>query len=377
MTKIKLFISSLATSIAFLLFFLVSTPVALAAGPTLLIAPTSETIPNGATKTFTININTADQQIFGADAVITYNPQALEVTAVTKGAFFSDFNSSKDNTAGKIELHGYFDTLDDYRSGSGSLGTFVVKAKKDSGSATMSLICNSSANTSQIINKDGNNILPCAEVNTTMITMTNSSGATPTPTPTGTNGDIPPSCNGLSVSPTTGNKPLTVSFACAGSDADNDVTAAEFDIGNGNKKLVEKNIGQFGSIVTTYTYQTAGTYTVTCRVRDNIQKFSSIPDICKRSVTVKTTTTATSSSAGSATASNSADPIVYTGTTEEEVLQPYATPTPVLRATPTPIQLPTAKGNDKLFQIGTILLVTMVTIAAGLILRRMMGGPDI
>lgn len=366
MTKIKHFIA--------LLFLLFSAPVAYAVEPTLLITPTSETIANESTKTFTININTADQQIFGADAVITYNPQALEVTAITKGAFFTDFNSSKDNTAGKIELHGYFGTLDDYRSGSGSLGTFVVKAKKDSGTATMSLICNTSANTSQIINKDGNNILPCAEVNTTTITMTNSSGATPTPTPTGTNGNIPPSCNGLSVSPTSGNKPLTVSFACAGSDADNDVTAAEFDFGNGNKKLVEKSIGQFGSIVTTYTYQTAGTYTVTCRVRDNIQKFSSIPDICKRSVTVKTTAPATSTSARTPTASSSADPVIYTGT--EEVLLPYATPTAVLRATPTPIQLPIARGNNKLFQIGTILLVSIVTIAVGLILRRVMGDPN-
>lgn len=371
MTKIKFLI--------FILFFLVLTPRAVAAGPTLLIAPTSETIANGATKTFTINVNTADQQIFGADAIITYNPQALEVTAVTKGTFFTDFNSSKDNTSGKIELHGFFGTLDDYRSGTGTLGTFVVKAKQGNGNTDLSLLCNTSANTSQIIDNDGNNILPCAQVNQSTIALTGNANTTPTPTTTGTVDNIAPQCNGLSVSPTSGNKPLTASFVCSGSDTDNDVTAAEFDFGNGTKKLVEKSIGQFGSIVTTYTYQAAGTFSVSCRVRDNIQKFSDTPDICKRSVVVKTGTTVSGSTTGNQTASSSAsgssDPLVYSGV-EKITLQPYATPTPTLRITPTPILLPASKNNEKLFQLGTILLISIVTIAAGLILRQMMSGPD-
>jgi len=79
---------------------------------------------------------------------------------------------------------------------------------------------------------------------------------------------------------------MTVNFSCAAYDANNDVTAAEFGFGAGEKKLVEKNVGQYGALSTTFTYETAGTYHVTCRVRDNNGAFSDYPSFCTYTVVV-------------------------------------------------------------------------------------------
>ena len=211
------------------------------------------------------------------------------------------------------------------------------------------------------------------------ITPTVTPNATPTVTPsaTPTPTNVPnaaPTCSGLSTIPASGTKPLNVSFACAGNDTDNDITAAEFDFGDGNKLLVEKGIGQFGSITATHTYTKEGTYTTTCRVRDNIQKFSSIPDNCKKIVSVRTVTVATTPTP-TKSASASSDIAIYTGST--------SAPTPtIIPATPTiapsPTPLPASYGSDyaTFWQLGQIIAVSVITIAIGLILRRTVGGSD-
>ena len=197
---------------------------------------------------------------------------------------------------------------------------------------------------------------------------------TPSATPTPTNvPDAPPTCSGLSTIPASGTKPLNVSFACAGNDTDNDITAAEFDFGEGNKLLVEKGIGQFGSITATHTYTTAGTYNVTCRVRDNIQKFSTIPDNCKKVVSVRAAAVATPTPTKSATTSG--DIAIYTGSTNAPT--PTIVPvTPTITLSPTPI--PASYGSDyaKFWQLGQVITVSIITIAIGLLLRRMVGGSD-
>ncbi len=198
---------------------------------------------------------------------------------------------------------------------------------------------------------------------------------TPSATPTPTNvPDAPPTCSGLSTIPASGTKPLNVSFACAGNDTDNDITAAEFDFGEGNKLLVEKGIGQFGSITATHTYTTAGTYTVTCRVRDNIQKFSTIPENCKKIVSVRAAATI-STPTPTKTATPSSDIAIYTGgsTTPIPTSVP-ATPT----STPSPKPMPVSYSSDyaKFWQLGQVITVSIITIAIGLLLRRMVGGSD-
>ena len=199
---------------------------------------------------------------------------------------------------------------------------------------------------------------------------------TPSATPTPTNvPDAPPTCSGLSTIPASGTKPLNVSFACAGNDTDNDITAAEFDFGEGNKLLVEKGIGQFGSITATHTYTNSGTYNVTCRVRDNIQKFSTIPDNCKKVVSVRAVTVSTTPTPTKTITPTITDIAIYTGSTSA----PTPTSIPVTpTSSPSPAPSTASYGSDyaKFWQLGQVITVSIITIAIGLLLRRAVGGSD-
>lgn len=106
---------------------------------------------------------------------------------------------------------------------------------------------------------------------------------TPTATPTGVSNNTTPECTDLSVSPSSGTTPYTTTLTCTGKDVDGDITGAEFTLPDGTKKLVEKNVGSPGSISTQYTVTGNGSYSFSCRVRDNNFVFSSVPDVCKKS----------------------------------------------------------------------------------------------
>jgi len=197
-------------------------------------------------------------------------------------------------------------------------------------------------------------------------TLTPTPSATPTLTPTPTNS--PPRCTGLSVRPGAGSRPLTVTFACAGFDPDNDITAAEFEFNTGEKRLVEKGTGQFGSITTTYTYTQAGKYDVTCRVRDNNQIFSSYPDYCKYSVIVTDNTltpTPRRTPMPTMVPEKSGSPIIYSGN------MTTITPTPTLTlVSPTPVPTPTSWwSNEKIAQLVMMFMVSGITIIVALLLH--------
>lgn len=201
-------------------------------------------------------------------------------------------------------------------------------------------------------------------------TLTVTPSSTPTITPTPTNS--PPRCTGLSVSPGTGSKPLTVTFVCAGFDPDNDITAAEFGFGGSEKQLVEKGAGQFGSITVSHTYTQSGTYNTTCRVRDNNQVFSSYPEYCKYTVVVsdnvltippKRTPTPTSIS------EERMSPIIYPGaittlSPTPTVIQPTAIPTPIPTITQT-----SWWSNEKIAQLVMMVMVSGITIIVALLLH--------
>ncbi len=92
---------------------------------------------------------------------------------------------------------------------------------------------------------------------------------TPTPTPTPVAGNENPICVDLTVEPSSGTPPYTVTLTCVGRDEDGDITAAEFTMPDGSTKLVEQNVGSPGSITTTYTITDSGAYSFSCQVRDN------------------------------------------------------------------------------------------------------------
>lgn len=200
---------------------------------------------------------------------------------------------------------------------------------------------------------------------TLTVTPTSTPSATPTITPTPTN--IPPRCNGISVKPGSGPKPLTVNFSCAGYDPDNDITAAEFGFGGDAKRLVEKNIGQFGSITTTYTYTETGTYRVTCQLQDNNQAYSGHPSFCQYNVVV-------TGNALTPTPNRTPAP-TQTISDEETVLR---IPTPTVMDVP-PTQIPTPElstapkenwwSNEKAAQLIMMIIVSGITIIVALLLH--------
>ena len=133
-------------------------------------------------------------------------------------------------------------------------------------------------------------------------TPTNTGAPTQTPTNTPTNaptstptpiGNTTPECTDLALSPTTGVPPFTITLTCTGRDPDGDITAVEFTLPDGTTKLVEQNVGSPGSLTTTYTVSQNGSYNFSCRVRDNTQKFSGVPEVCKKSVNVNVEATPT------------------------------------------------------------------------------------
>ena len=111
-------------------------------------------------------------------------------------------------------------------------------------------------------------------------TPTPTGGPSPTPTPTTSANNTKPECTDLTVEPATGTVPYTVTLTCTGKDTDGDITAAEFTMPDGSKKLVEQNVGSPGSLTTTYTVTTSGAYSFSCQVRDNNNAWIS-SDACR------------------------------------------------------------------------------------------------
>lgn len=111
-------------------------------------------------------------------------------------------------------------------------------------------------------------------------TPTATPGPTATPTPTTPANNTKPECTDLTVEPATGTVPYTVTLTCTGKDEDGDITAAEFTMPDGSKKLVEQNVGSPGSLTTTYTVTTGGAYSFSCQVRDNNNAWIS-SDACR------------------------------------------------------------------------------------------------
>lgn len=184
--------------------------------------------------------------------------------------------------------------------------------------------------------------------------------STPSATPT----NSPPICLGISANPGAGTKPLSVKFSCAGYDSNNDITAAEFGFGVDQKQLVEKNIGQYGSLTTTYTYQTPGSYNVTCRIRDNNGAFSNYPSYCTYTIVV-------SDNVLTPTPIRTPIPTQPAPTSEPT---PTLEPSPTIEIMPTitipsPTPEPTWWSSDKIKQLITMLVISGITIAVALSLH--------
>lgn len=263
------------------------------ATPSLMFSPTSATVIQNNTVTLTITVNVDASVVQTSDVTIQYAASDLDFVSATNGNFFPSFSFANDPSNNRLELHANTSSSDS-RTGSGTYATVVFKAKKSSGSSTVSFICPDTHvwTTTQIDVLD-----PCSQRSNIVAlsysdgfvptsTPTTAPGITPTPTPI-QSGNTIPTCVILSSNTSLAvGAPLTVNFTCSGVDPDGYINGAEFTFGDGTHDTIIKNVGSPGSISTTHTYTTIGTLGPTCRVRDNNNVFSNATNDCKRIIVI-------------------------------------------------------------------------------------------
>ncbi len=353
------------------------------ATPSILFSPTSATIVQNNTITLTININVDASVVQTSDVTIQYTASDLDFVSATNGLFFPSFNWANDPSNNRLELHANTSSSDS-RTGSGTYATVVFKAKKSSGSSTMSFVCpDTHVWTTTLIDV----LNPCAQ-RSNIVALSYSDGSSPTvtPTPTTPAGTNPtstptptPGQGGINTIPTcvilssntslAVGTPLTVNFTCSGVDPDGYMSAAEFTFGDNTRDTIYKNAGSPGSISTTHTYTTIGTLGASCRVRDNNNVYSSATNDCKRIIVInpKPTNAASSSYYQRVIVPEKGSIIQIPGSTPtpEVVTIVYETPAPIA-ATPSPtLSLKPAKNpmeNLIFWIVGAVVAIILAVL---------------
>lgn len=348
------------------------------ATPSLQFSPTSAVVVQNNTVTLTITINVDANAVRASDVTILYAAADLDFVSAANGAFFPTFSYANDATGGRLELHGYTAFIGDSRTGTNTYATVVFKAKKGSGSSTISFICSGSGHDTNIVTTAGQNILSCTQVNQVGLTYGDgiAAGTTPTPTPTPTPGQAAantvPTCITLSSDTSLAvGAPLTVSFTCYGVDPGGYINAAEFTFGDGTGDTIYKNAGSPGSISTTHTYTTIGALGASCRVRDNDNVFSNSTNDCKRIIVInpKPVNTAAASYYQRVIAAGTGNTNPILTPTPAEVALVYETPTPIAPiVSPTLALEPTKNPLENL--IWWIVGSFVAVLAAVLLLRK-------
>jgi hypothetical protein len=141
------------------------------AAPRLYFDPANKTTVKGTDFQAIIKIDVENNQTFGADAVLNF-PTDMTVKSVTNGGFFDDFQFSQ--SQGSLELHGFFSSLDEYKSGSGNFVIITFNTNKDSGTGNITFTCSGSGNDTFILDSDGDNILSCGSTNQLSLTYSGS-----------------------------------------------------------------------------------------------------------------------------------------------------------------------------------------------------------
>lgn len=342
------------------------------ATPNLLFDKTSLSVAQNTTFTLTLTINVDANTAQSSKATIQYAPADLDVTQVADGHFFPSFAQANDPTNGILEITGYTTSAGTGSTANGQLATITFKLKKGSGSSTISFSCTGSGHDTNILTVSGQNLISNCGTQTNQLavsytgagsptnTPTPTLGATPTPTPAGSQNTLPV-CASLSTSVTTAvGTPLPVTFTCSGVDTDGYINGAYFDFGDGTNDTITKNVGSPGGITTTHTYTTIGSLGVSCKVEDNNQTWSGVPDVCKKIVYIQprpriiVRTGSTTSTGGIPTPTPTPPEIALVFVT------PTATPSPEL--TP-PVQEVSSSNFSKWLLLGSIGI-----ILAGLII---------
>lgn len=291
MNRLKLLVS-----LIFFFFLLFAVPSKAMAAPRIFFDPSTITAVQNNQFTIQLKIDAEANQVIGSDVIISYAGADLDVVSVTNGSFFPEFHYAS-NGSDRIELHGYVTSIYQTKTGAGTLATLTFNALKGTGSSALTMSCHDNGNQTNILNDSGNTILSCGSLNQVAIsysgtantpTPTTPAGSTATPTPTQGSSNTLPTCTSLAAAVTSAQgTPQAIGFTCSGADPDGYVNAAEFTFGDGTKQVVEKNVGGQGSLTTTHTFTSIGTFGASCRVRDNNNVYSSVPNSCKQTITIR------------------------------------------------------------------------------------------
>jgi hypothetical protein len=296
------------TTIAFCLFAFAFPTAHAYATPYLQFNPTSVTSVLNNTFQVDVRINVDSNNALASDAIINYAGTDFEIIAVTSGGFFPQFSFAPTTPSanGTLEIHGYTTDPASNITGTGSFAKIVFKAKKGSGSSVISFTCTGETNNTNILTTTGTNLLAsCTQINqisvnytgdtvptiTSTIAPTLPPGETPSVTPSPTtapSSNTIPYCAGLSTDVTIATGiPKVITISCSGVDPGGYINGAEFWFGDGSSQVITKNVGSPGTVTTTHTYTKSGLYTLECKVRDNDQVYSSLPDVCRKILTIQ------------------------------------------------------------------------------------------
>lgn len=133
------------------------------AAPRLYFDPENANAAKGIDRKIDLKIDVENKSAFGADATLTFPSNDFTIKAVDNGGFFSDFSYALSD--GKIEIHAYFSTLYNSKSGNGNFATITVNSNKDSGDGNLTFVCSANSTETEILDSNGENILTCSSLN--------------------------------------------------------------------------------------------------------------------------------------------------------------------------------------------------------------------
>lgn len=171
-----------------------------AAGPRLRFGDGSLSIEPGQTKSLTIRIESATE-LFGSDAVIHYDPNAIEVTGVVfvdadnnQSVFARNYwsNLKESESLSVLRISSTMDLPTSGFRGERDYAYVYVRARR-AGPTQLSFVCNPGAtNDSNLVEKStANDVISCADTPSLPVNVSVGGSATPVPTPTPTTCSLP------------------------------------------------------------------------------------------------------------------------------------------------------------------------------------------
>lgn len=167
--------------LAFVFLFFASAVFATSAqaAPKIYFDPANYTTGKNTDFSVNLKIDVESQSAVGADAVLTFPSNDLTLKSVQNGGFFTDFSYSE--SGGRIEIHAFFASANESKTGSGNIAVLTFTPLKDSGNGAVNIVCSDSG----IYDTNVNNILSCSSTNQLSLTYAaQSSPGSSTPGPT-------------------------------------------------------------------------------------------------------------------------------------------------------------------------------------------------